>query len=104
MDVKTIRIPEEIKSIIRKLGNDLNGDIFALTKREEVDVIRQRFGIVGADTAGKYNVLQIMTVLAVQRDSRQIHHIQNVGISHFVADGKGDHIEILDRILAFQRP
>lgn len=36
MDVKTIRIPEEIKSIIRKLGNDLNGDDFHVYSDEAI--------------------------------------------------------------------
>lgn len=36
MDVKTIRIPEEIKSIIRKLGNDLNGDDYHVYSDEAI--------------------------------------------------------------------
>ena len=36
MDVKTIRIPEEIKSIIRKLGNDLNGDDYHVFDDETI--------------------------------------------------------------------
>ena len=40
----------------------------------------------------------------MKRDLSQIQHIQDIRIAHFIADGKGDHIEILHRTLAFQRP
>ena len=84
--------------------NDLHGNILTLAQGEEIDKLRQRFRIVGADTAGKDDVFQIMAVCALQRHTCQIQHIQDIGIGHLVADGEGDHIEILHRVLALQGP
>ena len=45
-----------------------------------------------------------MTVLRVERNTGQIQHIHDVRIAHFVANGEGDHIEILHGVLALQSP
>ena len=84
--------------------HDLHSDVLALTQREEVNKVRQRLRIVSADTARKDDILQVVPVTAVQRNARQIQHIQDIGIGHLIANGEGDHIKILHRILTFQCP
>ena len=84
--------------------HDLHSDVFALAQREEVNKVRQRLRIVSTHTAREDDVLQVVPVTAVQRNACQIQHIQDIGIGHLIADGEGDHIEILHCILTFQCP
>ena len=84
--------------------DDLRGDLLAFAQGEEVYKIRQRLRIKGADAARKHHIVQSLAVLRVQGHTGQGKHIQNVGIAHFIADGKGDHVEILNRGAAFQSP
>ena len=85
-------------------GDNLDSAVFTFAKREKVEEVCQRLGIKGADTSGKDDVFQTVAVFGMERDAGQIHHVQHIGISHFIADGEGDHIEILHRGLAFQCP
>ena len=85
-------------------GNDLNGTLLAFTQREEVKEVCQRFRIEGTDTTGKHDALQIMAILCVERNSRQVHHVEHIGIGHLIADGEGDHVKITDGFLTFKAP
>ena len=86
-----------------KLQN-LHGDVLALAQREKVDKVRQRLRVEGADASGEHDVFQSLPVFGAKGDARQVQHIQDVGVRHFVANGKGDHVKLPDGGLAFQRP
>ena len=79
-------------------------DVLPLAQREEIHEVRQGFRVKGADAACKNHILKPLPVSGMQRDAGQAQHIENIGIGHFVANGKGHHIKIPHRILAFQRP
>ena len=83
---------------------DLHGNVLALPQGEEIHEIRQRLGIEGADAPGEDHIFQALPVRRMQRDTGEAQHIENIGIGHLVADGKGHHIEVLHRVLAFQCP
>ena len=85
-------------------AHDLHRDLLALTQREEVYKVCQRLGIVSADTAREHNILQPRPILGMKRDPGKLQHIQNIGIAHLIADGEGNHVEVLHGALAFQRP
>ena len=85
-------------------GNNFYGTVLALTEGEKVKEISQRLGIEGTHTACKDDIFQPLAVLGMQGDTCQIHHVQNVGVGHLVADGESHHVKILHRGLAFQRP
>ena len=85
-------------------GDNFHGAVLSLAGGEEVDKLRQRFRIKGADATGKHHIVQPLTLGAVDGHAGQPEHIDNVGIGHFIADGKGNHVEILHRLLTFQRP
>ena len=83
---------------------DLHGDVLALAQREKVDKIRQRLRVEGADTPGEHDVFQPRPVFGAEGNPGKVQHIQYIGVRHFVADGKGNHVELPDGGLAFQRP
>ena len=83
---------------------DLHGDVLALAQREKVDKIRQRLRVEGTDAPGEHDVFQPIPVFGAEGDARKVQHIQYIGVRHFVADGKGNHVELPDGSLAFQRP
>ena len=85
-------------------SHDLHGALFTLTQREKVNIIRQRLGIIGTNTTGKNNIMQAMTIFGMQRHARKVQHVQNIGIAHFVTNGKSDHIKFFYRATAFQCP
>ena len=40
----------------------------------------------------------------MERYAGQSEHIENIGIAHLVADGKGDHVKVFDGPAVLQRP
>ena len=80
------------------------GGVCTFAQREKVYKVSQRLRVKGADTAGKDHVVQAEAVFGIERHTGQIQHVHNIGIAHLIADGKGNHVKILDRVLAFQRP
>ena len=84
--------------------DNLYRDFLSFSQREKVYKLCQRLRIKGADAPRKDHVFQILPVFCPERNPRQVQHIQHIGIGHFIADGKGNHVKILHRVLTFQRP
>ena len=83
---------------------NLHGDVLALAQGKKVDKVCQRLRIKCADASGEHDIFQSLPVFGAKGDARQVQHIQDVGVRHFVANGKGDHVKLPDGGLAFQRP
>ena len=85
-------------------GHDFHGAVLPFSQGEKVHKICQRLRVKGTHAPGKDDVFKFLPLCRVKGNPGQAQHIQNVGIRHFIADGEGDHVEILYRLLAFQRP
>ena len=81
-------------------GDNLHGDLFPLAQGKEIHKVCQRFWVEGTNATGKYQVPQSLPVPAVDRDLRQAKHVDHIGVAHLIADGKGDHVKVPDRVLA----
>lgn len=75
----------------------------SLADIKQVKEIRQRFGIVRAGTAADHDRIVFLAVVRMQRDVRQIKHLQDIGITHLILDRNTKKIKIMDGILRFER-
>ena len=83
---------------------DFHRNLLTFSQREEIHKLRQGFGIEGADASGEYHIVQALPVPGVEGYSGKAQHIENIGIGHFIANGKGHHVKVLYGILALQCP
>ena len=84
--------------------HDFHRTLLPFSQGEKVDEVRQGLRVEGAHAAGKHHLVQALPLPGVQGDTGKIQHIENVGIAHLIADGKGNHIKVLYRLAALQRP
>ena len=84
--------------------DQLTVDLLPLAEEADIEKIRHGLDVAGHLTACYHKLLQILSVLCADGDAAQVKHIQHGGISHLIADGKGNDVEISQRIAAFQRP
>ena len=85
-------------------GHNLHRALLPFSQREKVDEVRQGLRVEGTHAAGKHHLVQALPVPGVQGDTGKIQHIENIGIAHLIANGKGNHIKVLYRLAALQRP
>lgn len=83
--------------------HQLDGDVLPLAKAHKVDKIRNRLGVVHRRTTCDDERRQLRALGAVQRDPREIEHVQNGREGHLISDGKGHDIKVRDRVAGFQR-
>ena len=76
--------------------------LFALSNKEEIDKIRERLRITGTRPARNHQLGQSLPFRCQKRHSRQIQHVQNIGIAQLILQRKPDDIKILDGVAAFQ--
>ena len=90
--------------LIAGTPEQIKGEFPLASEFAKIKEVRDRLGVVGAGTACNNNRIGFTALFGQKRNVCQIQHVDDVGIAHFIADGKGDHIKILYRILTLQRP
>ena len=109
--------PRDLRSFPQELGlvparllgpvvelEDFDGALLSLAEGEEVDKVGQRLRIVHTGAAGKDEVFEARPVRRSQGHPGQLQHMEDVGVAHLIADGEGDQVEVLHRVVALQRP
>ena len=84
------------------VGHFHNG-ILAVADHETVEKLPQGFGIEGAGAARHHEGIAFLPVAGADGDAAHIQHIQNVGIAHFILQGKAYNIKFIQCVAAFQR-
>jgi len=69
-------------------------DFFPFADDEAVKKIGQRFRIISARTTAHDQGIRVGAFGAGQRNAAQIQHRQDIGISHFILQGKAHRVEI----------
>ena len=62
----------------------------------------QRFGVIDRSTTSYHQGGDAGAVSTAQRQTRQVQHVQHIGVGHFVAQGEADDVKVLDGVAALQ--
>ena len=76
--------------------DDLAENFFSLADDKEVEKFRDGLDIVNARSAADNEGLVVATLRRVQMNLRQVQHVEDVCINHFVLQGKSQHVEFAD--------
>ena len=79
----------------------LNG-FFWLADKKHIDKISHRLSIINTGASGNNNRILICAVFGKHWDSRQIDHIEDVGVTHFIGHCKTKNVKVFNRRFGFQ--
>ena len=83
--------------------HQLHRQVLALAQAHKVDEVGDGLGVVHGGAAGDDQRRKAGALRRVQRDARQIQHVQDGGERHLIAHGKGHNVKIGDGVAGFQR-
>ena len=84
-------------------ADDLGEHLLTLADVEKIKEIRNGLGVIGARATADYKGAILATVSGKEGNSRQIQHVENGGIAHFVLEGKAQEIKLTQRVTTLQR-
>ena len=73
---------------------DLGQHLLALAYVHYVEKVGERLGVDGARSARDENGIAFVTVFGVERYARQVEHIEDIRVQHFVLHRKPHHVEL----------
>ena len=84
--------------------NELNCSFLTVAEHKDINKIGNRFAVARTRTACNNQRSKLGSVLGIERYSRKVKHIENIGIAQFILERKAEHIKFIKRISALKRP
>ena len=82
--------------------HNLRHHLFALTNNSEVKEICQGLGVIHTGAAHDNQRVLLRALRCQNRHTAQVQHVQNIGITQLVLQGKAHNIAFLERFFRFQ--
>ena len=78
-------------------------DRLSFSDIEQVKKLCQRLRVISAGASADHDGILPGPFFCVQRDSRQIQNLQDIGVAHLILDGDAQEVKLPHRILGLQR-